>query len=89
MTVRLSPHGRARLLERGGTEDEVRETVTAGEQFEARYGRVGFRRNFYFDGHWQGKRYLNKQLEVYAVREGGNWVVVTVIVKIFLMELCR
>jgi hypothetical protein len=54
----------------------------AGERFEAKFGRIGFRRNFAFDGEWNGKRYGAKQVEAYAVEEEG-WLVITVIVKFF------
>jgi hypothetical protein len=83
MTIRLHPHAQARLQERGGTEEEVRLTVEGGERFEAKYGRSGFRRNFPFNGDWQGRRYANRQVEAYAVEENGNWMVITVIVKYF------
>ena len=53
-----------------------------GERFEAKFGRIGFRRNFAFDGEWTGKRYGAKQVEAYAVEEEG-WLVITVIVKFF------
>ncbi len=79
----MTYHALARLQERGGTEQEIRLTVEAGERFEAKYGRVGFRRNFSFDGQWQGKRYANKQIEVYAVKENADWLVITVIIKYF------
>lgn len=83
MAVKLHPHASARLQERGGTEDEVRVTVETGEKFEAKFGRTGFRRNFLFGGDWQGKRYANRQIEAYAVQDGDDWLVITVIVKYF------
>jgi hypothetical protein len=49
MAVRFHPHARERMGERGATEDEVRATVKQGEQFPAKFGRTGFRRNFPFD----------------------------------------
>lgn len=82
MSVRLHPHALARLAERGTTEDEVVETVQAGERFPAKFGRTGFRRNFLFGGEWQGRQYATKQVEAYAVDESG-WLVITVIVKYF------
>jgi hypothetical protein len=54
----------------------------SGERFPAKFGRTGFRRNFPFDGEWNGKRYATKQIEAYAVEEEG-WLVITVIVKFF------
>ena len=57
-------------------------TVEDGERFPAKFGRTGFRRNFPFDGIWNGKRYSTKQIEAYAVDENG-WFVITVIVKFY------
>jgi hypothetical protein len=82
MNVRLHPHAKGRLAERGATAAEVIATVEAGERFPAKQGRTGFRRNFVFDGEWRGRRYTTKQLEAYAVEEDG-WLVITVIVKYF------
>jgi hypothetical protein len=81
--IRLHPHAVARSIERGATIDEVRATVTEGERFQAKHGRQGFRRNFSFDGEWNGRRYTTKQLEVYAVDEEGWRLVITVVVKFF------
>lgn len=83
MAVRLHPHAVARLEERGATEQEVRLTVETGERFGAKFGRSGFRRNFSFAGSWQGKNYASKQIEAYAVQEGTDTLVITVIVKYF------
>ena len=83
MIVRLHPHARDRLAERGATEEEVIATVTGGERFPARFERTGFRRNFPFSGRWRGKSYPTKQLEVYAVEEAGTWLVITVLAKFF------
>ncbi len=58
-------------------------TVKGGERFPARFGREGFRRNFRFEDEWRGRRFATKQLEAYAVEEGGDWLVITVIVRYF------
>ena len=81
-TIRLHPHAQERLAERGATEAEVIATVETGERFPAKLGRTGFRRNFSFDGQWQGRQYATKQVEAYAVEENG-WLVITVIVRYF------
>ena len=73
MQVRLHPHAQSRLAERGATETEVVATVTAGEQFPAKYDRTGFRRNFAFDAEWRGRLYATKQVEAYAVPEEDGW----------------
>jgi len=71
------------MKERNATEDEVRAAVEEGEQFSAKYGRTGFRRNFPFTGQWRGKSYKSKQIEVYATQEGTDWLVLTVITRFF------
>ncbi len=81
--VNLHPHARARMLERGASEVEVVQAVEGGEQFPAKHGRTGFRRNFSYDSMWQGRSYATKQVEAYAVHEGGAWLVISVIVKYF------
>lgn len=81
--IRLHPHAQARLGERGATEQEVIATVQQGEQFPAKYGRTGFRRNFPFGGVWRGSTYATKQVEAYAVPEGDGWLVITVIIRYF------
>jgi hypothetical protein len=79
----LHPHAVDRLVERGATEDEVIATVQGGEQFEAKYGRTGFRRNFTYGKLWRGRRYETKQIEAYAVEEDGGWLVITFVTKYF------
>jgi len=83
MTVRFHPHAKQRMAERGATEAEVLATLHEGEQFEAKYGRTGFRRNFAFEKHWHDKFYRAKQVEAYAVREDQDWLVISVIVRYF------
>jgi hypothetical protein len=82
MKVRLHPHAKDRLQERGASEEEVVATIAQGERFAAKRGRTGFRCNFPFVGEWDNRRYSTKQVEAYAVEEEG-WLVITVIVKFF------
>ena len=83
MVVRIHLHARARMEERGVTEDEVRAAVERGEQFPAKFGRTGFRRNFPASSLWRGKRYETKQVEAYAVQEESAWLVITVVARFF------
>jgi Domain of unknown function (DUF4258) len=83
LAIRFHPHARERADERGATDREVEATIAQGEQFPARFGRTGFRRNFPFDSEWRAKHYRTKQLEVFAVREGSEWLVITVITRYF------
>jgi len=71
------------MIQRGATEKNVVDTVIKGERFEAKFGRSGFRRNFVFEKQWRNRYYKNKQVEVYAVREGNDWLVISVIVRYF------
>ncbi|MDN3515910.1 MAG: DUF4258 domain-containing protein [Candidatus Brocadia sp.] len=81
--VKLHPHAKERMAERGATEDEVIATVERGETFPVKFGRTGFRRNFHFDGIWRGKRYATKQIETIAVKENNDWMVVTIVTRYF------
>jgi hypothetical protein len=83
MAIQFHPHALERMDERGATEFEVEATIQQGEQFPARFGRTGFRRNFPFDDEWRGLHYETKQVEAFAVREGEAWLVITVITRYF------
>jgi hypothetical protein len=83
MKVRIHPHARDRMAERGATEDEIAATVEGGEEFPAKFGRTGFRRNFVYEQKWRDQLYRTKQLEVIAAAEGDDWLVLTVIVRYF------
>jgi hypothetical protein len=71
MSTRIHPHARQRMAERGATEAEIIAAVEQGEQFPAKFGRTGFRRNFAYEQEWRGRFYRTKQLEVIAVAEDG------------------
>jgi hypothetical protein len=81
--VTLHPHAKERLTERGATEVEVVATITDGEQFPAKFGRVGFRRNFSFQNEWRGQFYATRQVTAFAVPEADGWLVITVIIRYF------
>ncbi len=83
LPVRLHPHAAARLAERGATEPEATSTVETGETWPAKHGRTAFRRNFRGPWAWRNRTFDTKQLEVYALQEDGDWLVITVIVKFF------
>jgi hypothetical protein len=82
MRIRIHPHARQRMVERGASEAEVLATVEQGEQFPAKLARQGFRRNFPFGREWRGSHYRSKQVEAIAVAEDG-WFVITITVKYF------
>ena len=81
--IRFHPHTLERMKERGASKSEVREAIQRGEQFAAKFGRTGFRKNFLFEREWNNKFYQIKQIEVFAVQENSNWLVITVITRYF------
>src|SRR5436190_12002410 len=87
-TVQLHPHARDRAVERGAGESEIIATVEGGESFPAKFGPVGFRRNFTYNGVWRGKPYGTKQIEAFAVKDRG-WTLAGYhcFSKIFLREM--
>jgi hypothetical protein len=48
------------MIKRGATENEVELSIGQGESFPAKYGRMGFRRNFSFESEWMGHIYQIK-----------------------------
>ena len=83
MAVRFHTHALDRMKERGASKEEVIATIEDGEHFTAKFDRTGFRRNFHYQKKWRNKKYNVKQIEVYAVREGSDWLVITVITRYF------
>jgi hypothetical protein len=81
MRIEIHPHARERMETRGASEAEIHETVREGEQFSAKHGRIGFRRDFPGEAIWRGKSYNAKQVEAYTVIEDDAVIVITVIVK--------
>jgi hypothetical protein len=68
------------MHERGAAEEEITATVEQGEQFPVN---TGLRRNFQCDREWRGRQYHTKQIEAYAVQEGTDWLVITIITRYF------
>ena len=76
--VVFSRHARQQMLERGASEEEVIETITAGERVPAKHGRVAHRRNFQHNRMWGGKLYPIKQVMPITKDERDSTVVITV-----------
>ncbi len=83
MSIVFHPHAESRMNERGCSIDEAVETIRSGERYPVKHGRIGFRRNFAFEDLWGGKHYACKQVEVIAVDQNGDWLVLTVIARYF------
>ena len=85
MAIKIHPHARERMLERGASEEEILRTIIEGDEFKAKFDRKGFRRNFPFNAvrKGKGKHCQTKQVEVYDVEEDDHIIVITVVVKYF------
>lgn len=83
MDVQLHTHCLERMAERGASQEEIIETVSTGERFQAKYDRTGFRRNFSFESTWRKKYYKTKQVEAYCVPKEDGWLVISVVTRYF------
>jgi hypothetical protein len=76
--IRFSKHARDQMALRGASEQEVITTIRTGTSAPAKLGRLGFRRDFSFDGVWGGRQYATKQLLTIVVDDPVELIVVTV-----------
>jgi hypothetical protein len=83
MKLRIHPHARQRMWERGATVEDIRLTIASGRAILAKFGRTQFRRVFSFNSVWNGKKYARRQIDAFAVKITEGWLVITVIVKYF------
>ena len=80
MNIQIEPHTLQRAMERGATENEIRETIIDGVNILAKSGRLGKSKLFPFTAERNGKYFEEKKLEVYYVIENSNIITVTVYV---------
>jgi hypothetical protein len=78
--IRLSIHARARMEQRGATEEEVIETIRTAPWHDAERGRHECRKGFPFNREWNGKVYASKQIRPIFAEEAREILVVTVYV---------
>lgn len=83
MNITLHPHCIERMFERGTTREEIIQTVEEGEQFQAKYNRIGFRHHFEYNKEWNGKSYKTKLLEIIALPAKNELIIVAVIIKYY------
>ena len=81
--VEIHRHARERAPERGISDQEIIETIVAGDSSPAKFRRTSFRKTFLHGGMWRGQRYANKEIEAIAVEIPGGWLVPTVIARYF------
>ena len=78
MKIIYSQHALEQMQERGASKKEVEEAIYKGERMPAKKDRISFRYNFQFNAKWGNKEFAIKQVMPVVVKEGGNYVVVTV-----------
>ena len=81
--IRLSGHAGEQLRFRGGTEQEVIETIRAAPWQPAELGRLECLKEFTFNAEWNRKRYATKRVRPIFVDEAHEIVVITVYVYYF------
>jgi hypothetical protein len=60
-----------------------RATINGGERVAAKWGRVGFRKNFPFEDVWKNRYHETKQVIAVVKEESDRMIVVTVFVFYF------
>ena len=76
--IRLTNHAREQCVERGASEDEVKQAVSIGSREAAKSDRILCRYNFPFGQSWQGKRYQIKQVAPVIKETATETIVITV-----------
>jgi hypothetical protein len=76
--IRFSRHAREQMVLRGASEREVVASIRSGTVAPAKLGRLGFRRDFPFEGLWGGRQYATKRVLAIVVEKPDEMIVVTV-----------
>ena len=80
MNIRIDPHTAERAIERGTSEDEIRDVLETGSPLPAADGRLCKAKVYDFGQERLGRHYLQKRVEVIYTIEKGTVVTVTVYV---------
>ena len=78
--IRLSAHALTYMALRGFTVREVEDTIQTSIWQTAERGRLECRKDFAYNGEWNGRVYATKQVRPIFVEEAAEIVVVTVYV---------
>ena len=81
--IRQSGHARDQLAFRGGTAQEVVETIRTEPWQPAELGRLECQKDFMFNAMWNRRHYATKRVRPIFVEEPDEIVVVTVYVYYF------
>jgi hypothetical protein len=81
--IRLSAHALSYTTKRGFAVREVEEAIQTSPWRPAANGRLECRKDFVYNGEWNGKFYATKQVRPIFVDEEAEIIVVTVYVYYF------
>jgi len=76
--IRLSKHARGYIQRRGFTVAEVEQAIRESRWNPAELNRLQCRKNFPFNGEWNGKHYATKQVRPVFAEHADEIVVITV-----------
>ncbi|HXH20568.1 MAG TPA: hypothetical protein VNN10_00970 [Dehalococcoidia bacterium] len=76
--VIISEHARAQFEYRGTNEEEVIAAIGGSAWFSAGRGRLDCRKDFEFEGEWNGRPCSRKQVRPVFIEDTGGVLVLTV-----------
>jgi len=80
MRIQIDQHTLERAEERGTTEEEITDVIESGFEIPAKHGRIGKAKVYQFKKERHGRKYEQKRVEVFYVKEEELFVTVTVYV---------
>ncbi len=80
MKIQIDPHTLARAIERGTSEEEIRDVINTGFSIPGKYGRVGKCKVYDFQQTRHGRYYEQRRVEVFYTIQRNTMITVTVYV---------
>ena len=80
MRIQIDQHTLERAEERGTSEEEITDVIESGFEIPAKHGRIGKAKVYQFKKERHGRKYEQKRVEVFYVKEEDVLVTVTVYV---------
>ena len=80
MRIQVDQHTLERAEERGTSEEEITDVIESGFEIPAKHGRIGKAKVYEFKKERHGRKYEQKRVEVFYVKEEELLVTVTVYV---------
>jgi len=80
MRIQIDQHTLERAEERGTSEEEITDVIESGFEIPAKHGRIGKAKVYEFKKERHGRKYEQKRVEVFYVKEEELLVTVTVYV---------